>query len=90
MLSTNKKEIFERIAEVQQEVLLGDVVKILRALNEDIDDIIEVISWSLCLHYNEAIKGAHFCATCMGKTVSSLRCNQRSFVNFLTTSFTLR
>ena len=48
MLSTNKKEIFERIAEVQQEVLLGDVVKILRALNEDIDDIIEVISSSLC------------------------------------------
>ena len=44
MLSTNKKEIFERIAEVQKEVLLGDVVKILRALNEDIDDIIEVIS----------------------------------------------
>ena len=55
MLSTNKKQIFERIAEVQQEVLLGDVVKILRALNEDIDDIIEVISVSLCLHYNEAI-----------------------------------
>ena len=55
MLSTNKKEIFERIAEVQQEVLLGDVVKILRALNEDIDDIIEVISSSLCLHYHEAI-----------------------------------
>ena len=48
MLSTNKKEIFERIAEVQKEVLLGDVVKILRALNEDIDDIIEVISWSRC------------------------------------------
>ena len=48
MLSTNKKEIFERIAEVQKEVLLGDVVKILRALNEDIDDIIEVISSSLC------------------------------------------
>ena len=48
MLSTNKKEIFERIAEVKQEVLLGDVVKILRALNEDIDDIIEVISSSLC------------------------------------------
>ena len=68
MLSTNKKEIFERIAEVQQEVLLGDVVKILRALNEDIDDIIEVISWSLCLHYND---GANFCSTCMGKTVSS-------------------
>ena len=40
----SKKEIFERIAEVQQEVLLGDVVKILRALNEDIDDIIEEIS----------------------------------------------
>ena len=48
MLSTNKKEIFERIAEVQKEVLLGDVVKILRALNEDIDDIIEVISSSVC------------------------------------------
>ena len=71
MLSTNKKEIFERIAEVQQEVLLGDVVKILRALNEDIDDIIEVISSSLCLHYNEAI----------------LRCNQRSFVKLLTTFY---
>ena len=68
MLSTNKKEIFERIAEVQQEVLLGDVVKILRALNEDIDNIIEVISWSLCLHYND---GANSCSTCMGKTVSS-------------------
>ena len=35
------KEIYEKIAEVKEEVLLGDVVKVLRALNEDIDDVIE-------------------------------------------------
>ena len=40
----NQKEIFEKIAEVKEEVLLGDVVKVLRALNEDIDDVIEVTS----------------------------------------------
>ena len=37
-----KKEIFEKIDEVKEEVLLGDVVKVLRALNEDIDEVIEV------------------------------------------------
>ena len=37
-----KKEIFEKIADVKEEVLLGDVVKVLRALNEDIDNVIEV------------------------------------------------
>ena len=42
----NQKEIFEKIAEVKEEVLLGDVVKVLRALNEDIDDVIEVTSES--------------------------------------------
>ena len=43
ILSMNaKKEIFEKIADVKEEVLLGDVVKILRALNEDIDNVIEV------------------------------------------------
>ena len=42
----NQKEIFEKIAEVKEEVLLGDVVKVLRALNEDIDDVIEVPSES--------------------------------------------
>ena len=40
----NKKEIFEKIADVKEEVLLGDVVRVLRALNEDIDDVIEVSS----------------------------------------------
>ena len=40
-MNTNK-EIFEKIAEVKEEVLLGDVVKVLRALNEDIDNVIEV------------------------------------------------
>ena len=43
----NKKDIFEKIAEAKEEVLLGDVVKVLRALNEDIDDVIEVNSKSL-------------------------------------------
>ena len=43
----NKKDIFEKIAEAKEEVLLGDVVKFLRALNEDIDDVIEVNSKSL-------------------------------------------
>ena len=43
----NQKEIFEKIAEVKEEVLLGDVVKVLRALNEDIDDVIEVNSKGL-------------------------------------------
>ena len=43
ILSMNaKKEIFEKIADVKEEVLLGDVVKVLRALNEDIDNVIEV------------------------------------------------
>ena len=42
----NKKEIFEKIAEAKDEVLLGDVVKVLRALNEDIDNVIEVKSKS--------------------------------------------
>ena len=43
VLSMNtKKDIFEKIAEVKEEVLLGDVVKVLRALNEDIDNVIEV------------------------------------------------
>ena len=42
VLSMNaNKEIYEKIAEVKEEVLLGDVVKVLRALNEDIDDVIE-------------------------------------------------